>query len=140
VSTSRSASPPRRREIAPHDLDGQDITGMDPMVDWAGGGLVSTAADLAAFLRALSRGRLVSARAWDEMTRWHPGPAGYYDDYGLGLGRYTFPAAQVVGHHGVWGAFAFWSPELDAVITGTVNTGRVDRRPLLDAVVRVFTD
>jgi hypothetical protein len=63
-----------------------------------------------------------------------------YDDYGLGLGRYRFPAAQLVGHHGVWGAFAFWSPELDAFITGTINTGRVDRRPLLGAVVGALTD
>jgi D-alanyl-D-alanine carboxypeptidase len=131
---------PRRRGIAAHDFDGHDITGMDPTVDWAGGGLVSTAADLAAFLRALTRGQLLSIGAWNEMTRWHPGPAGYYDDYGLGLGRYTYPAAQAVGHHGVWGAFAFWSPELDAVITGTINTGRVDRRPLLGAVVRALTD
>jgi D-alanyl-D-alanine carboxypeptidase len=131
---------PRRRGIAAHDLDGHDITGMDPTVDWAGGGLVSTAADLAAFLRALTRGQLLSTGAWSEMTRWQPGPAGYYDGYGLGLGRYTFPVAQAVGHHGVWGAFAFWSPELDAVITGTVNTGRVDRRPLLGAVVRALTD
>jgi D-alanyl-D-alanine carboxypeptidase len=134
-----SDEPPRRRDIPCHDLDGQGITDMDPTVDWAGGGLVSTAADLAAFLRALTRGQLLSTRAWSEMTRWHPGPAGYYDDYGLGLGRYSFPAAQVVGHHGVWGAFAFWSPELDAVITGTINTGRVDRRPLLGAVVRALT-
>jgi D-alanyl-D-alanine carboxypeptidase len=131
---------PRRREVASHDFDGQDITDMDPTVDWAGGGLVSTAADLAAFLRVLTRGQLVSTDAWREMTRWRPGPAGFYDDYGLGLGRYRFPAAQVVGHHGVWGAFAFWSPELEAVITGTVNTGRVDRRPLLGAVVRALTD
>jgi D-alanyl-D-alanine carboxypeptidase len=135
-----SDEPPRRRDIAPHDFEGQDITHMDPTVDWAGGGLVSTAADLAAFLRALTRGQLVSAGAWSEMTRWRPGPEGFYDDYGLGLGRYRFPAAQVIGHHGVWGAFAFWSPELDAFITGTVNTGRVDRRPLLGAVVRALTD
>jgi D-alanyl-D-alanine carboxypeptidase len=131
---------PRRRDLAAHDFDGHDITDMDPTVDWAGGGLVSTAADLAAFLRALTGGQLVGSGAWREMTRWHPGPVGFYDDYGLGLGRYRFPAAQVVGHHGVWGAFAFWSPELDAVITGTVNTGRVDRRPLLGAVVRALTD
>jgi D-alanyl-D-alanine carboxypeptidase len=135
-----SDAAPRRRAIAPHDVAGQDITGMDPTVDWAGGGLVSTAADLAAFLRALTRGQLVSSGAWSEMTRWQPGPAGYYDDYGLGLGCYRFPAAQMIGHHGVWGAFAFWSPELDAVITGTINTGRVDRRPLLGAVVHALTD
>jgi D-alanyl-D-alanine carboxypeptidase len=135
-----SDDPPRRRAIAPHDFEGQDITGMDPTVDWAGGGLVSTAADLAAFLRALTRGQLVSTGAWREMTRWQPGPEGFYDDYGLGLGRYRFPAAQVVGHHGVWGAFAFWSPELDTFITGTVHIARVDRRPLLGAVVRALTD
>jgi D-alanyl-D-alanine carboxypeptidase len=133
-----SDEPPRRRHIAPHDFDSHDITGMDPTVDWAGGGLVSTAADLAAFLRALTRGQLLSSRAWSEMTRWQPGPEGFYDDYGLGLGRYRFPAGQAIGHHGVWGAFAFWSPELDAVITGTINTGRVDRRPLLEAVVRAL--
>ena len=115
---------PRRRDLASHDFDGHDIT----------------AADLAAFLRALTRGQLVSTGAWSEMTRWRPGPAGYYDDYGLGLGRYRFPTVQVVGHHGTWGAFAFWSPELDAFITGTINTGKVDRRPLLGAVVRALID
>jgi len=135
-----SSEAPRRPDIASHDLEGHDITTMDPTVDWAGGGLVSTAADLAAFLRALTRGQLLSTRAWSEMTRWQPGPEGYYDHYGLGLGRYQFPTVQLVGHHGVWGAFAFWSPELDAIITGTVNTGRVDRRPLLGAVVRALTD
>jgi D-alanyl-D-alanine carboxypeptidase len=135
-----SSEPPRGGVIASHDFNGQDITAMDPTVDWAGGGLVSTAADLAAFLRALTRGQLLSDHAWGEMTRWQPGPEGFYDDYGLGLGRYRFPAAQLVGHHGAWGAFAFWSPELDAIITGTVNTGRVDRRPLLGAVVRALTD
>jgi hypothetical protein len=56
------------------------------------------------------------------------------------LGRYRFPAAQVIGHHRVWGAFAFWCPQLDAVITGTVNTDRVDRRPLLGAVVSALID
>jgi D-alanyl-D-alanine carboxypeptidase len=58
-----SDAPPRRHQVAPHDLDGHDITGMDPTVDWAGGGLVSTAADLAAFLWALTRGQLVSSGA-----------------------------------------------------------------------------
>ena len=131
---------PRRHDIASHDFEGEDITDMDPTVDWAGGGLVSTSADLASFLRALTRGQLLSTRAWIEMTRWQPGPEGFYDDYGLGFGRYRFPVGQVVGHHGVWGAFAFWSPELGAILTGTVNTGRVDRRPLLGAVMRALTD
>jgi D-alanyl-D-alanine carboxypeptidase len=133
-----SDEPPRGGPIMAHEFQGRDITGMDVTVDWAGGGLVSTAADLAALLRALRDGHLLSAGAWAEMTRWSPGPPGFYDDYGLGLGRYRIGATQLIGHHGVWGAFAFWSPELDAVITGTVNTGRIDRRPLLAAVAHAL--
>jgi hypothetical protein len=45
-----------------------------------------------------------------------------------------------MGHHGVWAPLKFWSPEPDAVITGTVTTARVDRRPLLGAVVRALSD
>jgi D-alanyl-D-alanine carboxypeptidase len=126
---------PRGGPVMAHEFDGRDISDMDVTVDWAGGGLVSTARDLAALLVALRDGRLVGGAALQEMTTWAPGPPGFYDDYGLGLGRYRIGAAQLIGHHGIWGAFAFWSPELDAVITGTVNTGRIDRRPLLAAVV-----
>lgn len=124
--------------ISPHEFEGLDLSRMDPTVVWAGGGLVSTAADLAALLRGLVQGKLVSGEAWTEMTRWQAGPTGYDDDYGLGLGRYRFPTATFVGHHGVWGAFAFWSPEVDAIVTGTVNTARVDRRPLLDAITQAL--
>jgi hypothetical protein len=40
----------------------------------------------------------------------------------------------------VWGAFAFRAPELDAIISGTANTGMVDRRELLGAAVRALSD
>jgi D-alanyl-D-alanine carboxypeptidase len=131
---------PRSGPVMAHELDGDDITAMDPTVDWAGGGLVSTVADLAAFLRSLRDGRLLTSAALGEMTRWTPGPAGFYDDYGLGLGRYRLGSRSAVGHHGVWGAFAFEIPELDTIVTGTVNTGRVDRRPLLAAVVDAIVE
>jgi hypothetical protein len=45
-----SSESPRRPAVSSHDLEGQDISDVDPTVDWAGGGvLVSTAADLALF-------------------------------------------------------------------------------------------
>jgi CubicO group peptidase (beta-lactamase class C family) len=53
---------PRRRDIASHDFDGHDITDMDPTVDWAGGGLVSTAADLAAFLSRMGIEKMAATR------------------------------------------------------------------------------
>jgi D-alanyl-D-alanine carboxypeptidase len=126
---------PRSGPVTAHEFEGRDITDMDVTVDWAGGGLVSTPADLARLLVALRDGQLLTEGAWRDMTSWSPGPPGFYDDYGLGLGRYRIGATQLIGHHGVWGAFAFWSPEYDAIITGTVNTARIDRRPLLAAVV-----
>ena len=46
------------------------------------------------------------------------------------------PRRRDIASHDFDGRDIFWSPELDAVITGTVNTGRVDRRPLLGAIVR----
>ena len=33
-----SSEPPRRTVVAPHAFQGHDITGLDPTVDWAGGG------------------------------------------------------------------------------------------------------
>jgi hypothetical protein len=74
------------------------------------------------------------------MTRRPPGPEGYYDDYGLGFGRNRFPAAQVVGHHGVWGRIRVLVSRARRIITGIVNTGKVDRQPLLSEVVRALTD
>ena len=44
---------PRRDVISPHELERLELAAMDPTVDWAGGGLVSTAVDLAALFRGL---------------------------------------------------------------------------------------
>lgn len=130
-----AAEPPRRAGVSHHFLDGADITNLlEPTVDWAGGGLVSTAGDLAALIRSLHGGTVLTEPSWAAMAAWSPGPTGYYDDYGLGLGRYRLGPVTAIGHHGYWGAFSFWLPELDAVVAGTVNTAGVDRRPLLDAV------
>ena len=56
---------PRRDAISPHEFEGLDLSGMDPTVDWAGGGLVSTAADLAALLRGLVQGESGERRGMD---------------------------------------------------------------------------
>jgi CubicO group peptidase (beta-lactamase class C family) len=84
--------PPRHPRIAHHYAGDLDMASVSPTIDWAGGGLVSTTADLSRFLTALWSGRLIDSTALQELTRWTPGasfPPGHglrYDRYGLGLG------------------------------------------------------
>jgi len=96
------------------------------------GTLMTTASDLAALLKSLTDGSLLTQDAWAEMTAWQDSPECGYDEYGLGLGRYRIGGHEAIGHQGIGGGFAFWLP-FDVVISGTVNPGRRDLRPLLDA-------
>lgn len=131
---------PRRAEVARHYDGVRDLSLVSPTIDWAGGGLVSTTADLAAFVRGLWSGRLAGAGAVRELTRWTPGarfPPGHavrYDDYGLGIGRLRLEGTELVGHTGYYGAFAFHAPERDAILVGTHNDARVSRWPLVGAL------
>ena len=129
-------------EPAHHYRGDTDLSAVTPTIDWAGGGLVTTAPDLARFVRGLWSGRLLSAELRAEMTRWTPGvrfPPGIavrYDDYGLGIGRIAVDGVELIGHTGFIGAFAFHAPEYDAVLVGTHNDSSVDRWPLVSALCR----
>jgi D-alanyl-D-alanine carboxypeptidase len=129
-------------EAAHHYSDDLDWTSISPTIDWAGGGLVTTASDLARFVRALWSGRIVDFAAVSELTRWTPGasfPPGHmlrYDRYGLGMGSLTVEGLDLVGHTGFIGAFAFHAPAYDAVLVGTHNASHVDRWPLVAALCR----
>lgn len=101
---------PARQPEAAHHYTGQlDWTTVSPTIDWAGGGLVTTAPDLVRFVRALWSERIVGSRVLGEMTRWTPGasfPPGYalrYESYGLGMGSITVEGAELLGHTGFIG-------------------------------------
>jgi CubicO group peptidase (beta-lactamase class C family) len=85
--------PPRQREVAHHYSDELDWTTIAPTIDWGGGGLVTTASDLARFVRGFWSERIIDSRGLNELTRWTPGasfPPGYalrYERYGLGMGE-----------------------------------------------------
>jgi D-alanyl-D-alanine carboxypeptidase len=131
---------PLHDRIAHHYADSLDMASVTPTIDWAGGGLVSTTADLSRFLRALWSGDLIDSTAIDELTRWTPGasfPPGHalrYDRYGLGLGSITIDTTELLGHTGYIGAFAFYQPESGATLTGTHNASGVSRWPLVEAL------
>jgi CubicO group peptidase (beta-lactamase class C family) len=122
--------PSRELEIA-HHYDGEaDMAEVSPTIDWAGGGLVTTAPDLTRYVRALWSGQILNSDGIDELTSWTPSasfPPGYtvrYDDYGLGTGRIVVEGIELIGHTGFIGAFAFHAPEYDAVLVGTHNSVR----------------
>lgn len=138
--------PARVAEVARHYAGELDMTALSPTIDWAGGGLVTTAPDLTSFVRGLWSGRIVDRDRLEQLTRWTPGasfPPGHavrYDDYGLGIGRLVVEGVELIGHTGFIGAFAFHAPEHDAVLVGTHNQSEVDRWPLVGALCRELQD
>ncbi|MFL5835058.1 MAG: serine hydrolase domain-containing protein [Solirubrobacteraceae bacterium] len=136
----------RNPQPAHHYSDELDLTTISPTMDWAGGGLVTTAPDLARFVRALWSGQILDPGTLSELTRWTPGasfPPGHrlrYDRYGLGMGSITVDGVDLVGHTGFIGAFAFHAPAYDAVLVGTHNASEVDRWPLVATLCRELRD
>ena len=100
-------------------------SGLDVSWDWGGGGQVSTAGDLALFLRGLLEGRLFRKRGTLALMTDFITPRGMPEGcVGLGLGvrKLRSPAGvELVGHAGAWGVQAFYAPTLDVTITGTFN-------------------
>ena len=132
----------RTADVAHHYSDDLDWTTVSPTVDWAGGGLVTTARDLARFVRGLWSQRIIDARGLAELTRWTPGASFppesglRYDRYGAGMGLNVVEDVELLGHTGFIGAFAFHAPQYEAVLVGTHNASHVDRWPLVAVLCR----
>jgi D-alanyl-D-alanine carboxypeptidase len=138
--------PGRRQEVTHHYTEELDWTTISPTIDRAGGGLVTTAPDLARFVRALWAGQILDPSGLAELTRWTPGasfPPGHmlrYQRYGLGMGSITVEGVDLLGHTGFIGAFVFYAPEYDAVLVCTHNASHVDRWPLVAALCEQLRD
>jgi D-alanyl-D-alanine carboxypeptidase len=136
---------PRGRALA-HHYDGQlDLSEITPTWDWAGGGLVSTLADLTRYTRETIRDGVQPGSPFSEMRSWTPDVSfpstnsPHYKRYGLGLGKETFADTDLLGHTGFIGSFIWWSPERDLVLVGTHNRRDVDPRSLIQAVVQAVS-
>jgi len=122
---------PLHRGVSNRYLEAQEGTLVPAVItaDWAGGGLVSTAPDLARFLRALVKGELFVSRATlDQMIAWQSSSA--FTDYGLGMARVDFSRSEIPdaaalgevwGHAGSSHCFAYYWPREDLVLIGTLN-------------------
>lgn len=106
--------------------------------DWAGGGLVSTAADLSALMAALAEDRLFAARSTGEamlqstQTDW-----GADVTYGLGVIQVTLDdgLGTLWGHEGYGSSFMYVWPEQRLIFVGTLNQTSNDPWGLLGQAV-----
>jgi len=92
--------------------------------DWAGGGIVCNAGDLATFLRALLAGKLFSApETLQRMTAWQapPGLEAPRTGVGLGLFQTRSHGRELVGHAGHWGVRMHQEAGSGRIVTGTIN-------------------
>ncbi|MBN1826673.1 MAG: beta-lactamase family protein [Candidatus Eisenbacteria bacterium] len=118
-----------------------DVIGMgiDTSLEWGCGGMVSTAGDLARFLRELVEGRLFDhPSTLQAMFGWVG--AGGGDEYGLGVRRGTAAGVTVIGHGGFWGARAAYIPEWDVVVVFAVNQAFADLDVPLEDMVSALRD
>ena len=86
----------------------------------ADGGIVSTPEENMIFLKSFFSGMLFSKSHLDFENSWNKLEPPF--QYGLGVSRFKFPGTyELIGHHGASGSFAFYCPEKEVYITGTVN-------------------
>jgi len=91
------------------------------------GGIVSTANESMIFLKAFFNGKLFPKEYLDEMKDWNK--IFFPLQYGIGIARFKLPrifspfkpVPKLIGHSGLSGAFAYYCPEKDIYLTGTVN-------------------
>ena len=91
------------------------------------GGIVSTSSELMIFTKAFFKGELFPIEYLSEMKQWNK--IFFPLEYGVGVARFKLPrmfspfkaTPELLGHSGLSGAFAFYSPEKEVFLTGTVN-------------------
>jgi D-alanyl-D-alanine carboxypeptidase len=104
---------------------------------WAEGGIVSTAADMIAFLKALEQGRIVRRDTLERMHQWRRWE--FPLRYGYGTMQFELPQPlralakfpPLWGHSGSTGSFLYYAPELDLYLAGTIDQTEAKRTPFL---------
>ena len=91
------------------------------------GGIVATVGDLMTFLRGFFEGRLFDPSIIPQLQRYNR--IFFPLEYGVGFARFRLPrifspwapSPELIGHSGLSGAFAFFAPERNTYLAGTVN-------------------
>jgi len=108
-------------------------------VAFGAGDIVSTAADLADWVRTVYGGHLLDAESLAAMTDYQ---SSTYSGgtYGLGTRTRVFESARMFGHTGSLRGYAaaMWHfPETDLTIVVVTNRGRIEANPIVDAIAAI---
>jgi len=120
-----------------------DTVNFDPSFDlYGGGGLVSSAEDLARFYRALLQGKVFRrAETLQEMlTIPETNERRTGGSYGMALQRGKLAGYVVWGHLGFWGTAAGHCPDLDLTIVRHVNQGQLGKEFSLNALYKKIAE
>jgi D-alanyl-D-alanine carboxypeptidase len=113
---------------------------LNPQFEWAGGGYVSTSADLARWMAAFCEGRAFPRRLWQDVIAGIDAPSiGPGSRYGLGLVAQPTRAGIAYGHGGYFPGYVSWVryyPDAAATVAIQVNSSDDDAfsRGLRDAL------
>lgn len=118
----------RPRDLLPADFWVGDVAiisnDLDISFDWAGGGVVTTVADLDRFLRGVESAAVFrSTETRDAMLQCVETPSrdGRKGGYGLGIRCLQTDYGPMWGHMGAWGSAMMLFPDRGVSITGTVS-------------------
>ena len=120
-------------------MDGEYIDALQihGSVDWAGGGHVSTLADITRFLRGVFNARLFEKVATlDEFLSGPEASPGYF--YAMGVGRKLIHGKHLWGHLGHWGSFMCYCPEQRLSLCGTLNYDQAAHNEFIRQVLEVI--
>ncbi|MCD0449573.1 beta-lactamase family protein [Actinocorallia sp. API 0066] len=139
LTATRLERPGAERVHAHAVIGGADTGDWNPTFDThGGGGLVSTAEDLAAFLRAVITGDFLTEASRAAFLTTTPESD---DSYALGLRRTDLDGDDAWYHTGFFGAFAGYVPSRDLTITGTATNADDQDTPaaLMETAYRIAT-
>lgn len=91
------------------------------------GGIVSTAQEMMIFIEAFFKGKLFPKNYIEELKEWNR--IFFPILSGIGIHRFKLPwifspfksIPEIIGHSGLSGAFAYYCPQKELYLTGTVN-------------------
>lgn len=133
---------PKNTSSRAHQYYGEiDTYNWDPSFDlYGGGGLVSTAEDMAIFLKALMKGKVFKDEKTLNLMKTVI-EVSSESNYGMGLYYLEIDGKKLWGHSGFWNTFSFYEPDDDIVISGSIMQKNAIKGTLfMKEVMKITTD